>query len=355
MPVVTHEIETRTMRTEVRAAADAFALHGRAVSYNTTTRIKAPGGDFLEQVAPGAFSQSLNNRDDVKCTFNHDPNHILGRTKSGTLILTDSSSSLNFRCALDKTNSFHRDTYQAVKAANIDECSFAFRLQEDGSGDEWTTSKDENGRAIPLRTLRNVQLVDVSAVTYPQYSATNVSARSAGAGGASRSWAQRLAAEQGFVSVEEMEAASLRAVRSVLNVQASRIAADTDRDLRARAERARKIIEEDARITREENKLRAQMENAAGIVAGRRSRPEDEEDEEASKADPYLDYPYELASALTKSYPDHTVLGADYKMVYTKHASGSKWSVPYEKDSTGAYRFGRAVLGGHPLTLGDVS
>ncbi len=176
---MTFEIETRTQATEVRTADDGkFELVGRAVAYFVPTKINGPGGGFLEQVAPSAFTTALKAKADVRCTFNHSPNQVLGRTKSGTCVLTQSDAGLTFRCVLDKTNSLHRDVYSAVKRGDISECSFAFMLQEDGSGDEWTTSKDEKGNPVPLRTLKNVQLLDVSAVTYPAYSEGNKCFRS---------------------------------------------------------------------------------------------------------------------------------------------------------------------------------
>ena len=170
------DLELRTMRTEVRATKD-FALEGRAASYGVRSQNL---GGFVEQIALGAFTKSLGSGADVRCTFNHDPNHVLGRTKSGTLQLTDSATGLDFRCQLDKGNSYHRDVYAAVKRGDIDQCSFAFTVPD--GGDEWQENgaTDDAGKRCHLRTLRNVNLVDVSAVTYPAYNAsgaTQVSAR----------------------------------------------------------------------------------------------------------------------------------------------------------------------------------
>ena len=78
---------------------------------------------FFEVVAPGAFSDSLRDDDQV-CFFNHDANQILGRKKSGTLVLEDSSTGLHFRCQLDQNNPSHRSVYQAIRRGNVDGCSF---------------------------------------------------------------------------------------------------------------------------------------------------------------------------------------------------------------------------------------
>src|ERR1700756_80196 len=103
--------ETRTARVEVRAAED-FALEGIAASYGATANI---GGQFLETVAPGAFTKSLRDGADVRCLLNHSHDVVLGRTKSGTLTLRDTAKGLAFRCQLDRNNGQHRDVYAMVQ------------------------------------------------------------------------------------------------------------------------------------------------------------------------------------------------------------------------------------------------
>jgi HK97 family phage prohead protease len=53
-------------------------------------------GFFREKIKAGAFDDALANKDDVRCLKNHDPNLILGRTKSGTLRLESNSVGLRF-------------------------------------------------------------------------------------------------------------------------------------------------------------------------------------------------------------------------------------------------------------------
>jgi HK97 family phage prohead protease len=125
---------------------------------------------------PGAFARSLREGADVKCLLNHDPNKILGRTKSKTLLLADGLDGLHFACQLDRTNTDHVNTYAAIKRGDLSECSFAF-LVPDG-GDTWEDSDHSDPKVFAIRTLRDVDLVDVSAVAYPAYSqGTAVGAR----------------------------------------------------------------------------------------------------------------------------------------------------------------------------------
>jgi len=169
-------VQRRTIHSaEVRTAGDEFALVGYACKYNVLSHNL---GGFREKISPGVFGRSLKNNADVKALFNHNPSNILGRTKSGTLKLEDTPVGLRFYCALDKNSQAHKDLYGAVKRGDIDECSFAFTVPP--GGDEWEDGTDEEtGRSIQIRTLKDVDLLDVSVVTNPAYPNTQVDARQA--------------------------------------------------------------------------------------------------------------------------------------------------------------------------------
>jgi HK97 family phage prohead protease len=166
--------EVRTIK-ELRAegSADEMALVGFASRYNVESHDL---GGFREVVAPSAFVRSLKENADVKATFNHNPDKILGRSTSGTLTLTQNEKGLQWRCALDSTSQLHRDIYASVKRGDISECSFAFCVDKEGQ--KWEERKDAAGENYLLRTLLDVDLMDVSAVVFPAYPATNVDARS---------------------------------------------------------------------------------------------------------------------------------------------------------------------------------
>jgi HK97 family phage prohead protease len=166
----TAKIETRTWRGfELRAESqgDEMALTGYAALFNSPSKDL---GGFRETIAPGAFTRSLNAGAEVKCLGNHDPNQILGRTKNKTLTLAQDANGLKFRCVLDPANSNHMNIRASVLRGDIDECSFAFTVPENGQ--QWSADCTQ-------RTLTDVDLMDVSVVTYPAYNTTSVSARSA--------------------------------------------------------------------------------------------------------------------------------------------------------------------------------
>lgn len=159
---------------ELRAAdGDDLKIVGYAAVFNTPSKDL---GGFRETVAPGAFTRALEQKQDVKCLFNHSADRVLGRVGNGTLSLVQDERGLRFECQLDANNSDHRNLHAQVKRGDINECSFAFKAGD--KGQKWETQKDETGKMYAARTLTDVDLFDVSAVTYPAYNTTSVFARS---------------------------------------------------------------------------------------------------------------------------------------------------------------------------------
>lgn len=123
-------------------------------------------GGFIETIAPGAFGRSLASGADVRALFNHDPNHVLGRTKSGTLKLREDRRGLWFAVQLPPT-ALARDLGAQIARGDISQMSFAFSLVRES----WAPARPGE---LPRRTLLEVNLHDVSPVTYPAYAATSV-------------------------------------------------------------------------------------------------------------------------------------------------------------------------------------
>lgn len=158
---------------ELRAdgQGDEMAIGGYAALFNSPSHNL---GGFIERIAPGAFTRSLQSTPDVKALFNHDANMILGRTKSGTLALSTDERGLKWRAVLDPNNSDHRNIHASIKRGDISDCSFAFTVEP--GGDDWQEA-DGADDVYANRTLKDVNLLDVSAVTYPAYGGTSVDAR----------------------------------------------------------------------------------------------------------------------------------------------------------------------------------
>lgn len=123
-------------------------------------------GGFTERIARGAFAGSLSK--DVVALVNHNPDKPLARTSAGTLKLAEDEHGLAIEAQLADT-SHARDVVADIEAGNIKGMSFAFRTLKD----QW--AKVGPGRW--LRTLLDVELLDVSPVTWPAYPSTEVALR----------------------------------------------------------------------------------------------------------------------------------------------------------------------------------
>ncbi len=162
-------IERRfTGTVEVRAdeADGPSKLVGYAALFNWST-VLFPG--LIERIAPGAFTRTLAEGADVRALVDHDPSKIIGRTKAGTLTLLENKKGLHVDIdAADTTAG--QDILKSVARGDVDQMSFGFRVVKES----WEDKKD--GSAV--RTLEDVDLVDVSAVTFPAYPDTTIAARS---------------------------------------------------------------------------------------------------------------------------------------------------------------------------------
>src|SRR5690606_17145769 len=164
------EQERRVVEIPVEARAESDGnerrLTGYAALYNTETRIASL---FREVIEVGAFRSALSRGDDVRALFNHDAGVVLGRTRSGTLTLSEDERGLRYDVLLPDTQQA-RDLWTLVQRGDVTQSSFACTGEADG----W---RDQDAE-LPLRVVNDVRLYDVSPVTYPAYAETSVSARS---------------------------------------------------------------------------------------------------------------------------------------------------------------------------------
>ena len=149
---------------EIRAEGDTVSVSGYAAVFNSETII---GGSYREQIAPGAFADAIG-RDDVMFLINHD-GLPMARTKSGTLTLAEDERGLYMSAELDSSDPDVRAIVPKMKRGDLDKMSFAFSPEVQS----WDDSGD-----MPLRTIRQASLYDVSIVTYPAYQDTDIGLRS---------------------------------------------------------------------------------------------------------------------------------------------------------------------------------
>ncbi|TCP43940.1 HK97 family phage prohead protease [Rhodovulum marinum] len=162
---------------EVREAGEAEADAVRVSGYAAVFSEPAMIGDFFEEViAPGAFAEALKRGDDTVFLVNH-RDLPLARTSSGTLRLAEDARGLRVESELDPDDPDVKRIVPKMKRGDLSKMSFAFRAVRE----EW----DDSGE-VPRRTIHEVELFDVSIVTEPAYSGTEIGLRSLEAARADR-------------------------------------------------------------------------------------------------------------------------------------------------------------------------
>lgn len=155
------------IRTSELTAADK-KLVGYAVRWNSLSEII--WDEFREQFAPGAFADSLAAGGDVRALYEHNYTQLLGRTQSGTLLLTQDDNGLRFELTPPDTQ-LGRDVLTLVERGDLSGMSFGFRALKES----W-----DIGQSPYLRTITTAELIEITVTSMPAYpeSAVEVAQRS---------------------------------------------------------------------------------------------------------------------------------------------------------------------------------
>jgi uncharacterized protein len=158
------EVRVNTTNFEVRAEGDGMTFTGYASVFNSPSEDL---GGFIEYVAPGAFKRSLQSRNEVKLLWNHDSGEPLASLRGGTMQLVEDEVGLRVTAQLPNTTR-GRDVAELLRTKVIDSMSFGFNV-----------IKDSWSRDGQTRTLESVRLFETSIVSFPAYSSTTATVRSA--------------------------------------------------------------------------------------------------------------------------------------------------------------------------------
>ncbi|MEY2371625.1 MULTISPECIES: HK97 family phage prohead protease [Lysinibacillus] len=158
-------LDIQGLQTRSQGDSESNVIEGYAAVFNSPTDI---WGMFTEIIAPGAFADAIASNDDIRALFNHDWNNVLGRTKSGTLRLSEDARGLKFEVDLPNTT-LARDLSESLRRGDISQCSFGFVP----TSETWDYEPE-----IPVRTINTVELHEISVVSIPAYEDTEVSLRS---------------------------------------------------------------------------------------------------------------------------------------------------------------------------------
>lgn len=167
MIIRTKEKHVRSLATKLNTRSDEGEkkiIEGYFALFNSPTELWSGAH---EEIAPGAFDSSLG--DDVRALQDHDTRYVLGRTKSKTLELRTDEKGLYGVIEINENDTDAVNLYERVKRGDVDNCSFGFRvIKEDAEYRDDGTVK---------WTLRDVELGEISVVTFPAYEGTSVQAR----------------------------------------------------------------------------------------------------------------------------------------------------------------------------------
>lgn len=161
---IERRVYTMDKLTVERRDQSAPRIVGHASVFNQEVEI---GRWWREKVAPGAFHRAVA-EDDVRALFNHDANIVLGRNRAGTLKLSEDEIGLAYDIIPPDTQAA-RDLLVSIERGDVSQSSFGFRVRKE----QWDETQDP-----PLRTLLELELFDVSPVTFPAYPTTDVGLRS---------------------------------------------------------------------------------------------------------------------------------------------------------------------------------
>lgn len=169
-----NELIRRNYDFEIRAEKDekrGNIIVGRPIVYDSKTDI---AGMFAEIIEKGALKKA--NLEDVRFLVNHDQSKIpLARsrknTKNSTMKLTVDDEGMGIEVQLDtENNSEARNLYSAIERGDITGMSFMFGIDDE----EWEDLDSD----YPTRKIKSIStVVEVSAVTFPAYEETSISAR----------------------------------------------------------------------------------------------------------------------------------------------------------------------------------
>jgi HK97 family phage prohead protease len=157
--------EIRASAQPVQSQSDGKTIAGYAAVFNSPTDIC---GLWTEVVEAGAFTETLSSGRDVLALYSHELERLLGRESAGTLRLSEDDKGLAVEIDLPDTSD-GRDVGVLVQRGDLKGMSFGFCVTKQ----EW----DETVTP-PTRTIKAVDLYEVTITADPAYEDTEIGMRS---------------------------------------------------------------------------------------------------------------------------------------------------------------------------------
>lgn len=167
--------ENREFAPHIAEGENSRRVEGYAIVFNQRSRVlydKEKKKFFVEVIEPRAITKELLDSCDIKFLFNHDNNHMLGRSTFGYGSLSYEIDDYGVKFSIELPNtSDGNDVLELIRRGDIFGCSFAFKYDKDGVVD--VKKNGENLRTI----IKFASIHDFSIVVDPAYWGTFVSSR----------------------------------------------------------------------------------------------------------------------------------------------------------------------------------
>lgn len=122
-----------------------------------------------ESVDPHAFDNALGA--DIRCLIDHETRLVLGRTAANTLQLRVDDHGLWGSVLINEKDGDAMNLYARVERGDVSQCSFGFDILDE--------EEEVRSDGSVHWTIKAVKLYEVSCVTFPAYTDTEISARRA--------------------------------------------------------------------------------------------------------------------------------------------------------------------------------
>lgn len=157
--------------------------------------MSADGSPFRETISPTAFESAISDGDVIDFYAEHDSDKLLATTANGSLVLRVDDQGLYMEAQILDTND-GRDTYELIKTGVITSMSFGFIVLDDS----WDMDGGDFDDGVPLRTVNELFLKEVSAVRFPAYLSSSIEAR-------------------GLKTLRDLEKRGIKSVSEIVNIK----------------------------------------------------------------------------------------------------------------------------------------
>lgn len=157
------DFKTQFKITREKESPDERIIEGYFALYEQETELFE--GTY-EIISKGAFEKTLNN--DIRALWNHSTQYVLGRTTSGSLELRLDDKGLFGIIKLPNTQ-YANDLFELVQRGDVDQCSFGFNIENE--------DLEELASGGYRWRINEIDLHEISVVTFPAYENTSVQAR----------------------------------------------------------------------------------------------------------------------------------------------------------------------------------